>query len=165
MEQIAEAADIAKGTLYNYFPVKEAILSGFIQQGFAERLPGRLAALRELPDTRHRMAHLFTELLEGVRQHQVIFERYLVYRMQNVISFAQDDDEKSGIDRLGWTIIQAGQAAGELRQDLPPFVLEDLFEFCFIIAAKQMYRQPDTEPEAIIRRSVDLFINGAGLAQ
>lgn len=27
MEQIAEEADIAKGTLYNYFPAKEAIIS------------------------------------------------------------------------------------------------------------------------------------------
>ena len=26
MEQIAEVADIAKGTLYNYFPAKEAII-------------------------------------------------------------------------------------------------------------------------------------------
>ena len=37
MEQIASVVDIAKGTLYNYFPVKEAILNEYIQRAFQAR--------------------------------------------------------------------------------------------------------------------------------
>ena len=35
MERIAAEVDIAKGTLYNYFPVKEAIVSEYIRRTFA----------------------------------------------------------------------------------------------------------------------------------
>jgi AcrR family transcriptional regulator len=38
-DQIAEEADVSKGTLYNYFPSKEAILQGYVQQGAAEANP------------------------------------------------------------------------------------------------------------------------------
>ncbi len=44
MEQIAEQADIAKGTLYNYFPIKEAILDAFMKNRFQQRIaPGSSA--------------------------------------------------------------------------------------------------------------------------
>jgi AcrR family transcriptional regulator len=35
MEQVAAAADISKGTLYKYFPVKEALLAHQFQQEIA----------------------------------------------------------------------------------------------------------------------------------
>src|SRR5690242_11836647 len=36
MEEIAEKADVAKGTLYNYFEDKESILSAYFQTKFAD---------------------------------------------------------------------------------------------------------------------------------
>ena len=55
MEQIAETVDIAKGTLYNYYPSKEAIINAFIQHTFQERNDDRISQLRQLPDTRTRL--------------------------------------------------------------------------------------------------------------
>ena len=76
MEQIAEEADVAKGTLYNYFPVKEAIISAYIQRSFTAQNEVRLAQLDELPDTRTRMVYIFTELIGGVQKQPELFLIY-----------------------------------------------------------------------------------------
>src|SRR5512147_893772 len=90
METIAEEVDIAKGTLYNYFPVKEAILDEYIRRGFKDQNLVRVAKIQKLPDTASRMEAMFTELLTGIQSQKVIFEKYTAYRMKQWISFHQE---------------------------------------------------------------------------
>lgn len=82
METIAETVDIAKGTLYNYFPVKEAILDEYIRRNFKDRTQAWVAKIRELPTTAARMETVFTDLLTGIQSQRVIFEKYTAYRMK-----------------------------------------------------------------------------------
>ncbi len=161
MEQIAEEADIAKGTLYNYFPAKEAIVGAYIQRNFAAQREARLEQLTHLPDTRARLEFVFTSLLEGVQRQSEIFEKFLVYRMQNMVSFQQDEAEASGMQVLAVHIVEMGQQAGEIRIDIPQGMLLDLFEFVFISAVKQFYLQPDTLAlKTTIEMCIDLFLAG-----
>lgn len=163
MEQIAEAADIAKGTLYNYFPAKEAIISAYLQRSFAERNDDRLARLRQLPDTRARLTHVFRFLLAGVQAQKEVFEAFMVYRMKQVISFRPiPEGEQTGLTGLAREIISLGQQSGELRTDLPAKLLEELFEFTLIETIKPFFLQPeDFDLEKSVANCVDLFINGA----
>jgi len=162
MEQIAEAADIAKGTLYNYFPSKEAIIAAFLQRTFQEQNPERLEQLRKLPDTRSRMIYVFSLLVEGVQAQQEIFEAFLVHRMKQVISFRPVEDEQSGLYQLIHEIINLGQQSGDLRADLPVDLLVGLFEFAFIEAVRPLYLEPDSfNAGESIECCVDLFLNGA----
>ncbi len=162
MEQIAAEADIAKGTLYNYFPVKEAIINVFMQRAFNSRYDDRIARLRTLLDTRSRMVATFTELINGIASQKTIFEKYLIYRTQNIISFYPDDAEKSGLSLLGQEIIKLGQQSGEIRSDLPPVILGDLFEFAIIEVIKYFYQDPDmTNLDIVIEQCVDMFLHGA----
>lgn len=163
MEQIADAVDIAKGTLYNYFPSKEAIINAYLQRTFQERNEDRIAQFRQLPDTHSRLVSIFTFLIEGVKRQKKIFEAFMVYRMKQVISLrAIEPEEQTGLSLLIREIIELGQCNHELRSDLPVELLEDLFEFALIQVIKPFYLQPERyDQERSIMQSVDIFMNGA----
>ncbi|PKO14376.1 MAG: hypothetical protein CVU39_15180 [Chloroflexi bacterium HGW-Chloroflexi-10] len=162
MEQIADVADIAKGTLYNYYPSKEAIINAFLQLTFKERNEDRLAQLRGLADTRTRLMHLFSLLIEGVQAQKEVFEVYMVYRMKQVLSFRPVEEERSGLTLLLQEIITLGRQSRELRSDLPETLLEELAEFALIAAIKPLYLAHETfNPHQSIQQCVDIFMNGA----
>lgn len=162
MEQIAESADIAKGTLYNYFPSKDAIINAYLQRTFQVRNVDRLKKLHQLPDTRSRMVLLFGLLVEGIQAQKDVFEAFLVYRMKQVISLQPVEGERSGLYVLVHELIVLGQQNGELRADLPEDLLEGLFEFALIEAVKPFYLDPEGfNASQSIERCVDIFINGA----
>jgi AcrR family transcriptional regulator len=161
METIAETVDIAKGTLYNYFPVKEAILDEYIRRNFKDRTQAWVAKMQELSDTAARMETVFADLLTGIQSQRVIFEKYTVYRMKQWMSFHQEDHEKSGFQLIAAEIIRLGQSDGELRSDLPAQMLEDLCEYVFMLTVKEFYLAPETfsAPQAL-ERSINIFLNG-----
>lgn len=162
MEQIAETADIAKGTLYNYFPAKEAIIDAFIQAKFAEKNVARLAQIQQLPDTRSRMMYIFDDLITGIQIQKEVFEKYLIYRVQSILSLQkQDTDAGSGLHVVILEIIRLGKEQGEIRGDIPQLIIEDLFEFILISITKQLYfAEGAFEPQTVIEQCVDLFMTG-----
>ena len=164
MEQIAEAADVARGTLYNYFPSREAIVNAYLEQTFQDRSQDRIAQLRLLPDTHSRLVYIFTVLVEGVQRQQEIFEAFMVYRMKQVTSFRQSTgQEQTGLSLLIHEIITLGQDSHELRSDLDEGMLAGLFEYALIAAIKPLYLQPALYDQfSSIQHSVNLFLNGAG---
>jgi AcrR family transcriptional regulator len=161
MEEIAEQADIAKGTLYNYFPAKEAILSVYIQNTFESKHAERIKQIGQLPDTRARLTLILDELILGVQSQPEIFERFFAYRVQNIVSLRKAPEERSGIELLATEIIRLGRQSGEIRTDLPASLMEDQVEFVFVEVAKQYYLEPETfESDRVIAGCVDLFLNG-----
>ncbi len=163
MEQIAEAADIAKGTLYSYFPVKEAIVAAYLHKESLVRNAERLVRVRALGGTRARLAASLGELIEAVRAQPDIFEKYFTYRTRQMISLRRERNQVSGLRLLEDEIIRLGQDAGELRRDLPFELLEALFEFCFIILAQRYYEEREAfDLSRAVGQCVELFMNGAG---
>ncbi|MEN6410854.1 MAG: TetR/AcrR family transcriptional regulator [Anaerolineaceae bacterium] len=163
MEQIAAAADIAKGTLYNYFPSKEFIIHTFMQRSFQTKYAERVQRMREISDTRGRMKMIFTELVRGVQAQDQIFDRYIIFRIQEMISLDQPEEIKSGLYRLGEEIIRLGLEDGELRADVDPRLLEELVEFAFMELVKAYYRDPASfHADEMIDKCVDVFMCGAG---
>ncbi|HZW04452.1 MAG TPA: TetR/AcrR family transcriptional regulator [Anaerolineaceae bacterium] len=162
MEQIAEEADIARGTLYNYLPSKEAIINAYLQRTFRQHGDERLAQIRQLPDTRARLTHIFSLLVSGVQAQKQIFEAFMVYRMKQVLSFRPVEGEQTSLAALIHEIISRGQQEGDLRTDLPAGLLAELFEFALIEAIKPFYLDPEHyDPHLSIEQAVDLFLHGA----
>jgi AcrR family transcriptional regulator len=163
MEEIAEAADVAKGTLYSHFPVKDAIVAAFVDRESIARNAERVERMRRLPDTRARLTASLTELAAAVRAQPELFEKYFTYRTKQMVSLRRDAQAPAGLRYLEDEIIRMGQDAGELRTDLPLPLLEALFEFCFIIVAQRYFEAPEHfDAKRTIRQCVDVFMNGVG---
>ncbi len=161
MEQIASDTDIAKKTLYNYYPDKDSIISDYIKRTFAAKNPVRLPYLQSLADTRSRVVYILDNLMDGVRVQKDIFEKYLVYVMKQVVSFQPYEGNDSGIGALIAAVVALGIEEGDIRGDLPPTMAGDFFTFIFIEIAKQFYMDPaNFQQNEVIEQCADLFMNG-----
>jgi AcrR family transcriptional regulator len=162
MEQIAADADIAKGTLYNYFPVKEAILEEFVRRSFLERSAERIAQVRALPDTRARMRAVLLDLIAGIQRGPELFERYFSYRIRQMLALRQEETNRSGFNQLESEVIRLGQEQGEIRSDLPPNLLLAFFEFTFVEIAQNYYSNPAAfDAQRMTEQCIELFLFGA----
>ncbi|GAB4272376.1 MAG: TetR/AcrR family transcriptional regulator [Candidatus Promineifilaceae bacterium] len=67
--EIAEAADVSEGTLYNYFHDKRALLSG-VAKAYADEVTAEIASI-ETNDFHDMMAQLLTRRLRGGRERRL----------------------------------------------------------------------------------------------
>ncbi|UXY13655.1 TetR/AcrR family transcriptional regulator [Chitiniphilus purpureus] len=156
MEQIAAAADVAKGTLYNHFPVKEALLAHRFHAELADDLPQLRADLAGLPDFPARMTHLLHASAGWAERRRAYLPHYLRYRLAQ-LGYDQDgrrEEARSGMDQVFEALVQAGQHAGELRNDLPTDRLVGLFRFCYLGALVRWLG----EPGADLRQEFDVML-------
>lgn len=165
MEQIAEEADIARKTLYNHFPIKEAIIVEYLQRFVRQRAPeiGRL--IQEHTDTRSRLVAVLNRLMEWAKQLKMtkdIFRIYLSYQMQKIMTDSPEEIQRSGAQGFLAEIIKLGQESGEIRRDIPFEILVSQTDniraagwIRWLIDPKKFVAQD------YIEKSVDLFLYGA----
>lgn len=164
MEQIAEEADVAKGTLYNYFPIKEAIIDDYVRENFMKKYHERWQRLERLPNTQMRLFEMLNELVKEVCENNEIFEKHIVYMIQKITSLKRNEKTNSGFRLMAAELIILGQKNNELRKDIPLDTLIGLFEFAFINTVQQFYINPDSfSCDDAVRGCVDICINGIKL--
>lgn len=161
VEQIAEKADVAKKTLYNHFPVKEAILAEIIAGATSGLDLASIDKLKNMPDTRTRIIQLFNQLLEMALKQEDFFLAYFAYRMYNKFQLSEDQSIKSGGHEILEEIIKLGQQSGELRTDLPIKVFLNHLEMVLAITITDIVRRKDDLVlEKCIEENVDIFLYG-----
>jgi AcrR family transcriptional regulator len=161
MEQIAAAADVAKGTLYNHFPVKEALLSHRFHGQLAAAMPAVFAELAQLPSSLARLhvfLHRSAEFAERSREYMA---PYLHYRLSRPVD-SLGRDNRSGLDQIYARLLADGQASGEIRADLPAQRLADSLAFSHLGTLLYWLRTPGSSLAAEFDAMLDLFLAGAG---
>jgi AcrR family transcriptional regulator len=148
MAQIAELAGVGIGTVYRHFPTREDLLAELVYRSFGIALENARAA-ESHPGS----------ALEGVR---AFFEATLRDREQFLlpahggprIFTPAIDKRRADIRTALRTLLERGQAAGELRADL---TAEDL------IVSASLLSRPLPVPgkwDELAHRQIDLFIYG-----
>ena len=127
VEDITEAADVGKGTFFNYFPSKDHILLAFGEM--------QLAKLQSLVEEARRTGDPMPQFLRslGVRMTQeptrhpgIIRTLLQAYLSTTPVRAAMLDLQKR-VHALHTEIVLIGQERGEIRKDLPASEIAHVF--------------------------------------
>ena len=164
MEQISDDVDISKATLYNYFPVKEAIISEYWQSSVKELKLQLLQMIQLLPDTNKRLHKTFTKAAsELFKSKQDIYKIYLSFWFKNIADPSLSENLQSGFEDIFTMIIKLGRQTSEIRRDISVEVLVKHLEVSFLTACMSWLTDPKLYPlEKTLTETVSLFMEGAG---
>lgn len=154
MEQIAAAADVAKGTLYNHFPVKEALLAHRFHREFAASRVELRARIEAEPRFAGRLAAVLKASAEWSQVHRGYLPHYFRHRFNTCA-------ERSGIEEAFAVLIAGGQHGGEVRRDLPAEQLAMMLKQLYFGAVWRWLHLPGLDLDAEFTAIIDLFLNGA----
>jgi AcrR family transcriptional regulator len=167
MEEIAEKADVSKGTLYNYFPDKDSILVGYFQQIIREYGKELQTQLNEEKIFRTRLFDLLDFINKIFSKDMELAVIYFRYRMQNLFNNNPfDNPQRSGLDSYVLEIIALGQKNKELRSDISPVIIARSFQFLlmsFFIA--NLYIKEPFDMGKQKNQLVEIFMNGAKIVK
>ena len=160
MEQIAEDADVARKTLYNHFPVKDAIVDEYVRGISKESNQQILKTLPDFPDTRSRLLNTLDKVYEQVETNPEIVGIVMVYRLRNMNQGA--GYRGGGSQSLIAEIIRLGQEAGEIRQDISAKLLVKQIDILrSVVVMDWLNDSSSLELRKEIAKLVDLFLDGA----
>lgn len=164
MEQIAEEVDIAKATLYNYFPVKESIICEYWQSSVKELKLQILQMIQLLPDTKARLEKTFGKAAsELFKSKEDIYKIYLSYWLRNLHNPSSGERLKSGFEDIFTMIVKLGQQAGDVRKDIAVELMVKNLEVTFLTACMSWLSDPKMFPlEKNLIQTVSIFLDGAG---
>ena len=127
VEDITEAADVGKGTFFNYFPSKDHILLAFGEMQLA-KLEAAIAEARRthqpLPQFLRSLGVRMTQ--EPTRNPAIIRTILQAYLSTTPVRQAMLDLQKR-VHALHTQIVQLGQERGEIRNDLPAGEIAQVF--------------------------------------
>ncbi|MCU7796044.1 MAG: TetR/AcrR family transcriptional regulator [Candidatus Thiodiazotropha sp. (ex Myrtea spinifera)] len=157
MEAIAEKADVAKGTLYKHFPVKEALLQQAFHTELQQEKPQLMQQLEQIPAGMPRMRAFFKISADWSEQRRHYLPYYLRFRMN-----ARDvtNPGRSGTDQIFSMLIEAGIENGDFRDNLPLESSVHYLSFLYLGALLRWLNDSESPLMEELDRMLGLFLNG-----
>lgn len=171
MEQIALQADVAKGTLYNHFETKEAVLAHWVHMELAadtERLRGVIEIESERPgDFESRLGRLLEASVEWSQRYRAYLLAYFRFRFLNIESELEGcnaEGRPRDLAGLFTLLIERAQHDGTLRADVPAEHLASLLHHLYFGALMRWLTLPGLVLADEIGVIVQIFVDGARAA-
>lgn len=161
VDQIAEEADIGKGTFYNYFPSKEGVLEEYLEELGVQRGQKIWPDIRQAPDTRQRLAKAFQSLTSWSEEYPDLIRVY-VYERFNALLRKNENYQFNRTDLYFAEIIKMGQESGDIRQDMDSLQLMSYLNAIFLIQiCKWLESGAGPGLYELAMQGVDFFLIGA----
>jgi AcrR family transcriptional regulator len=131
VEDITRAADVGKGTFFNYFRTKEMLLSEWAEQRLDILRAARADMQHSDASVRAVLRRLFFEVLEEPTRSHCTARCMLVGLLGNepIAGMVQGTAARAG--QILTDIMAEGQRRGEIRRDATPADLAQLFQRTF----------------------------------
>lgn len=161
MEQIAVAADVARGTLYNHFPVKEAVLAHWIHLQLAQDMQHLAVAIDPRAGFVPNLSLILDASAHWCERHRDVLKPYLRFRMLESLADRQAQAEADDMIGAYAGLILASQQAGLMRKDLSAAHLATLFHHLYLAALLRWLNEPGLSLREEFNAAVRLFVEGA----
>lgn len=121
MDDVAQKAEISRGTLFNYFASKEALLLPWALEILDQHIrPQFRTYLETQPTTLECLQFLFTTIADMILASPDVVRAFVQEALTpNANNMQQNDVVGNGIHELYIHIVRYGQARGEVRADIP----------------------------------------------
>lgn len=163
MEQIAAEADVAKATLYNYFPVKEALIAHRFREDIAAGMIERASALAACACFESRMQYLLRESAAWHTARKAYLPQYLRY-LTSQARYGEDTPCDANADVGGRQILTlmfaAAQDSGEVDTRQPAAQIAGSFEFLLFGAVAAWLSDPSVDLTTRFLAAFDLAMHG-----
>lgn len=116
IDEITERADVAKGTFFNYFPRKEAVLAYLGETWLGDAEESADALLAEARSTREKILSLYAGLAASYAEEREL--SWIVIQESMRRAFQPTEDVHHRWRALMARLLEQGKASGELRTDL-----------------------------------------------
>jgi len=159
VEEITERADVAKGTFFNYFPSKEALLNDLAMWHFSQ-LHEALDVGRGAPASPVARIKLLVRLLhEQTSSDRRLFQRAFATRLSGPPP--SHHPAKRRLSSLLWDLVKEAQASGEIRADVEAELVSDLIFIAHIRRMAIFLHQGEGPPPVDDSEQViDLLMDG-----
>jgi AcrR family transcriptional regulator len=163
MDQIATAADVARGTLYNHFAVKEAVLAHWMHAQLARDLAPLMQEAMRRTNFNGRLATLLEASAGWWEEHRRYLAPYVRYRFQSVGQEQPAEAERptSEMVTVYALLIEQGQKDGELRQDASVARLALYLHYLSLCALLRWLADPDLTLADEFADVLEFFNQGA----
>jgi AcrR family transcriptional regulator len=163
MEQVAASADIAKGTLYKYFPVKEALLAHQFQAEIASGMGPLWPALEQLGSFAAQLRQLLHASAQWNEARRIYIPHYVRYQFMTShfdCPAATRPHRPSGARQIFERLCRAGQDRGDVRKDLSAPQLAVMLE-CLCLGAIMIWLgHPDSSLQHEFDAMLTLALTG-----
>ncbi|QBJ97310.1 TetR/AcrR family transcriptional regulator [Rhodococcus sp. ABRD24] len=162
VREIAEACGVYSGTLYHYFPSKEAIVTEIIRV-YVEELYERCSSVVALglPPI-ERLEALVLVALEAAESHRsatAIWQVETEYMRERMLE-ASLEEKGHFAAQLWMQCIDQAKAAGELRDDIASTTFYQLMRDAVWLTSRWFRASPEKSNAQCAREITSLFIDG-----
>lgn len=118
VDEITERADVARGTFFNYFPKKEAVLAYLSEQRLvdAEANAGEILAASQA--AREKLIAIYSSAASAYEEEKELSAFVLPELLRR--AFTPVEEIGPRWDRIIVQVVEQGQKSGELRKDVSP---------------------------------------------
>jgi AcrR family transcriptional regulator len=161
VDEITEKADVAKGTFFNYFPRKEAVLGYLAEVRMQRALEEAEAILAEGQPAREKLLALYLDVASGYAEDRELSWFLLMESIQRELG--PGDDVHHRWHELAARVIARGQESGEFKLGIDPRRAELVLHSVFMGTVFMWLKCPvaaDLDLAAEIRERFDLVFGG-----
>lgn len=130
VDEITEKADVGRGTFFNYFPRKEAVLAYLSEERVSLAEENAAALIDDPAPAREKLHEIYafaaSAYLSDRELSRFVFEEWMRQ------AFVPTEEAGGRWQALLLRVIEQGQAAGQLRQDIEPLMIESLLSSIYM---------------------------------